>query len=69
MEENIIFSPDNYKKILGQLIRDIYPYNIRVTLRKEYVKDLPSWIEVNADSETDDGSLRLPIFQRVRIDK
>ena len=37
--------------------------------RIEYAENLPSFIEVNADSETNDGSLRLPIFQRVRIDK
>ena len=37
--------------------------------RMAYVEDLPSVIEVHADSETNDGSLRLPIFQRVREDK
>jgi len=37
--------------------------------RIAYVKDLPSTIEVHADSETNDGSLRLPIFQRAREDK
>ena len=37
--------------------------------RQEWVEDLPSWITVHADSVTDDGSLRLPIFQHVRYDK
>ncbi len=34
-EETIIIRPDKEKVFLGQLIRDIYPYNIRVILRKE----------------------------------
>lgn len=38
-EEILILTPDNYKQKIGQLIRDIYPYNVRVNLRKEFIKD------------------------------
>ena len=63
------------EKMLGAFICEYKGTRVRVSgkmsdpQRKAYVEDLPSVIEVNADSETNDGSLRLPIFQRVREDK
>ena len=63
------------EKVLGKFICEYKGKIVKVSgklsdlQRAEFAKDLPSWIEVNADSETNDGSLRLPIFQRVRYDK
>lgn len=63
------------EKMLGAFICEYKGNKVRVSgkmsddQRKAYVDDLPSVIEVHADSETNDGSLRLPIFQRVREDK
>jgi ATP-dependent DNA ligase len=63
------------EKVLGAFICEYKGNKVRVSgklsddQRIEYAENLPSFIEVNADSETDDGSLRLPIFQRVRVDK
>jgi len=63
------------EKVLGAFICEYKGNKVRVSgklsddQRIEYAENLPSFIEVNADSETDDGSLRLPIFQRARVDK
>lgn len=38
-EELILITPDRYKKSVSQLIRDIYPYSIRVVLRKDFPAD------------------------------
>jgi len=63
------------EEMLGAFICEYKGKKVRVSgkmsddQRKAYVEDLPSVIEVHADSETNDGSLRLPIFQRVREDK
>jgi hypothetical protein len=35
-QENIILNPKKVKQAIGQVVRDIYPYGIRVILRKEY---------------------------------
>ncbi|MCB1326410.1 MAG: hypothetical protein H7A21_12585 [Spirochaetales bacterium] len=35
-EELLILSPDKYKEKIGQLIRDAYPYGVRVSLRRDY---------------------------------
>ncbi|MCE9597722.1 MAG: hypothetical protein K8S54_07120 [Spirochaetia bacterium] len=34
--EHIVIRPDKEKLFVGQLIRDMYPYNVRVILRKEH---------------------------------
>lgn len=63
------------EKMLGAFICDFNGVEVRVSgkmtdeQRIAWAKDLPSVIEVNADSITNDGSLRLPIFQRIREDK
>jgi ATP-dependent DNA ligase len=63
------------EKLLGKFLCQYKDKIVKVSgkisdkQREEFVKDLPSVIEVYADSETNDGSLRLPIFQRVRVDK
>lgn len=63
------------EKLLGKFICEYKGNRVGVSgklsddQRKKYMEDLPSVIEVNADSETNDGSLRLPIFQRARYDK
>ena len=60
--------------MLGKFVCDYNGVEVRVSgklsdkQRIEYVKNLPSYITVHADSITDDGSLRLPIFQHVRKD-
>ena len=63
------------EKMLGAFICEYKGHRVNVSgkmsdkQRLAYVEDLPSFIEVHADSETNDGSLRLPIFQRHREDK
>lgn len=38
-EETIILTPNKTKEAVGQLIRDIYPYGVRVSLRRDYPKE------------------------------
>ncbi len=38
-EELIVIPPAKMKEVIGQLIRDVYPYGVRVTLRKHYPKE------------------------------
>jgi len=63
------------EKMLGAFICEYKGHRVKASgklsdeQRIEYVKNLPHIIEVHADSETNDGSLRLPIFQRARYDK
>jgi len=35
-EETVILNPRKLKQNVGQMIRDIYPYNVRVILRREF---------------------------------
>lgn len=37
--EEILLSPDHYRERVGQLIRDMYPYGIRTTIRRDYPKE------------------------------
>lgn len=37
--EKIYLEPNNYKSTIGQIIRDAYPYRIRVSLREDYPAD------------------------------
>lgn len=64
-----------YENMMGKLICDYNGVEVGVgsgfddEQRQRYMSETPRWIEVHADSETKDGSLRLPIFQRARDDK
>ena len=63
------------EKMLGKFVCDFNGIEVKVSgklsdkMRIDYMENLPSHITVYADSITDDGSLRLPIFQRARWDK
>lgn len=63
------------ENLMGKLICDYNGIEVGVgsgfsdEQRLQYMTETPRWIEVHADSETKDGSLRLPIFQRARDDK
>lgn len=63
-----------YKNVVGKLICNYNGVEVRVgsglsdVQRQEFLKDTPKMIEVHADSETKDGSLCYPIFQRARDD-
>jgi len=38
-EEMIVFSPKKYREKVGQLVRDIYPPNVRLSLKRDFPKD------------------------------
>ncbi len=38
-EEILMFTPSKWKPHLGQLVRDMYPYNVRKTLREDFPKE------------------------------
>lgn len=38
-EEILMFTPSKWKPHLGQLVRDMYPYNVRKTLRESFPKE------------------------------
>jgi hypothetical protein len=37
--EEILLSPDHYRERVAQFIRDMYPYGIRTTVRRDYPKE------------------------------
>jgi len=64
-----------FSEMLGALICDYNGEEVRVgggfkeSQRKEFIDNPPKWITVNADSETDEKSLRFPQFVRAREEK
>lgn len=64
-----------FENVMGALICDYNGEEVRVgggykeSQRTEFMTNTPKWITVNADSETEDGSLRFPQFVRAREEK
>lgn len=64
-----------YESMLGAFVCEYKGQHVNVSGkmtdgdRRRFVENLPPFIEVHADSETNDGSLRIPIYQRPRYDK
>lgn len=43
--EEILLSPEKYRERIAQLIRDIYPYGVRTSLRRDYPRDHAAKLE------------------------
>lgn len=69
------YGTGKYKDVVGALICDYNGVEVKVGSglddkdRVEFLDNLPTVIEVEYDSITKDGSLRNPVFKRVRDDK